>query len=380
MTGAVNWFYEARPRATATHLALRWKGRVRYIVPRHAAGQRACWKVFHPGSLGIPLRIMARMPGFFSSTSCTEGAPIACIRKAIGRDTGLSCCSAGAAGVWCKDTLLILDSKTDEPACIVKVGEEDAVGRLLQNEADWLTKLRAETTLADHIPQLVAHGRTGDLCFVAQTPLSGSRDFALGEAQIAFLRKLQAYSLLRGRYRDSRLCRTLNARVKDLSGRLPAEWSQRIEKAMLHIECSLGDSPVLLVAAHNDFTPWNVRIREGRACVFDWEFADHEQLPLFDPLHYILGPMALHARPAAQIQRKMYDTLGQCRKWLGAERCYKPEIQALAYMLNLCTLYQWADRGTRNSHPTLVSYAKIIDYLSTDSRTQKTCDILAKVP
>jgi hypothetical protein len=133
---------------------------------------------------------------------------------------------------------------------------------------------------------------------------------------------------------------------------------------MKKIESSLVASSTLFVAAHNDFTPWNIRLLNGRACVFDWEFAAHEQLPLFDPLHFALSPLALEGRPVNEILRAMGETVRQCRLSLGEEQCSNPEIQALAYLVSLCTLYQWADGGTRNAHPTLVSYASMIDSMT----------------
>jgi hypothetical protein len=91
--------------------------------------------------------------------------------------------------------------------------------------------------------------------------------------------------------------------VQNLSGLLTAAWSRRIEKAMLRIEQSLAGPPIPLVVAHNDFTGWNTRIERGVAKVFDWEYANDEQLPLFDPLHFALAPMALHGGPPARVIR-----------------------------------------------------------------------------
>lgn len=357
----VSRFYKAQENPVGTHLALRWKGRVRYIVPREGAGQRACWNVFRPGMLGIPLRAMTRMPRLLGSVNCVESDKLALVRAAVGDVAGLSCSRAGAPGPWEKETLLLLEKKTAEPLYLVKAGGNAAVNSLLQNEANWLRKLREQPSLSGHIPELVAHHPGDDLCFIAQRALSGGFDFRLAEPQVEFLRKLQELSPRTMRYEDSRLCRTLNSRVKDLSGLLTEAWSSRIEKAMLRIVQSLAGAPIPFVAAHNDFTPWNIRTERGVAKVFDWEYADDEQLPLFDPLHFVLAPMALHGEPTVKIIRKMDETLQLCRQWFGKERCYKPETQALAYFVNLCTLYLWADRGTHNSHPTVVSYAQVID-------------------
>lgn len=360
----VNRYYRGQARPIGSHLALRWKGRVRYIVPRVAAGQQACWQVFRPGKLGIPLCAMTRLPRLLGAASCVEAEGLASIREAIGKEAGLSCWRAGAEGVWSKDTILFLDKKTAEPLYIVKAGAGVAVDSLLKNEANWLRNLQNHASLVGHVPELVAHRSGADLSFIAQRALSGNLDFRLGDAQLDFLRRLQESSLQPIRYEDSRLYRTLNSRIKDLSGLLPEAWSTRLEKAMRRIEQSLSGAPILLVAAHNDFTPWNIRLERGVAKVFDWEYADYEQLPLFDPFHFVLAPMALKSESTAKIIQKMHETLHMCQQWLGEERCYKGETQALAYLINLCTLYLWADRGKRNSHPTLVSYAHVIDCLN----------------
>jgi Phosphotransferase enzyme family len=359
----VSRFYRVPDQSAGTHLALRWKGRVRYTVPREATGQQACWNFFRPGLLGIPLRAMARLPRFSGSRSCTEGAQITSIREAIGGEIGLSCCRAGAEGVWLKDTVLLLDKENDKPLYLVKAGRGAAVDSLLRNEATWLRTLREERTLAGHIPLLVAHCFGEDFCFVAQCPVSGDIDFRLGASQLDFLRKLQASSLRKLRYEDSSLYKTLNLRLAELEGHLSEAWSARLERAMQRIEGSLSGSPVLLVTAHNDFTPWNIRIFHNFAYVFDWEYAAQEQLPLFDPLHFVLMPMALRSQSTSKIIQNIHSTLKLCREQLGAEQCYEADTQALAYMMNLCTLYLWGDPRRSPSHPALACYALAIDYM-----------------
>lgn len=353
-------FYQAEDRAVGTHLALRWNGRVRFTVPREKAAQQACWRNFRPGRLGLPLRAMARLPWLFGAISCGEAANLIEIRELLGSGAGLSCCRTGAEGVWSKDTILFLDGKA-EPLYIVKAGAGKAVDALLENEANWLQRLRNQSTLADRIPEFVAHRAGTDLCFVAQHTLSGNLDFRLGDAQIEFLRRLQKYSLRSKLYEDSVLCRTLDSRLKDLHGLLPDAWSIRLDGAVRHIKESLSRSPVILVAAHNDFTPWNIRVQHNIASAFDWEYAADEQFPLFDPLHYALMPMALKREPPARIMLTMNRTVQLCRDQFGEDRCYQAETQSLAYFVNLCTLYLWADRGSRMQNPVVVRYAHIID-------------------
>jgi hypothetical protein len=356
-------FYKVQEPSAGTHLALRWRGRVRFVVPREAAGQRSCWQVFQPGRLEIPLRAMACWPRVFGSMSCIEAAPLISIREAIGQEAGWSCCRIGTPGPWSKDTILFLDKKTAEPQSIVKAGTGEAVNSLLRNEAKWLRTLRDETTLADQIPQLVADHSGADFSFVAERLLAGQFDEEFGDPQIMFLRKFQGHTRQIMRFEESRLYRNLCWRRKELSGLLSAAWAIRLGKGMQRIEQSLSGKPILLVAAHNDFTAWNIRVERGVARVFDWEYADHEQLPLFDPLHFVLMPMVLKRRSAVSMVENMDKAMRMCRQWLGEEYCYDEHTQALAYLMNLCTLYLWSERGKSDSDMVLESYAALIDRL-----------------
>jgi hypothetical protein len=360
----VSRFYRAQDHAHGTHLALRWKGLVRYTVPREWAGRNACWKLFKPGMLGIPMRAKAAMPRLLGSVACVESENLGTIREAIGKEAGLSSCRAGSPGPWSKETILLLDKKTAQPLYLVKAGAGEAVDALLRNEADWLATLRGQVALAGLIPELVAHRSGADLCFVAQHAVAGDLDFRLGAAQLNFLSKLQKSSLQSMRFEDSKLYRTLNSRLTDLEGYLTEAWSGRMKKAILKITDSLSDTPVPFVAAHNDFTPWNIRIENGRALVFDWEYAANEQLPLFDPLHFVLLPMALKSRPTVKIVQSMNETLRLCKDRLGKEHCYNAATQALAYLINVCTLYLWGARMEPAAHPVLESYADVIDHIS----------------
>src|SRR5271157_4170899 len=354
-------FYKVRDHPDGTHLALRWKGMTRFTIPRDVAAQQTCWKIFRPGRAELMLRVMARLPRISGAISCVENENLLLIRKTIGNEAGLSCCRTGTPGPWSKDTILFLN--TNEPLYIVKAGAGEAVDTLLQNEANWLRTLRDQPTLAGHIPDLVAHCSGVHLSFVAETPLLGKLDYRLGELHVAFLRKLQRYSHCTRRFEESRLYWNLRSRLTDLSGQLSETWSTRLQMGMQRIEQALSGSPILFVAAHNDFTPWNIRVQRGVARIFDWEYADSEQLPLFDPLHFALMPLALWKRPTVNMIQCMKKTLQLSEQWFGKELCHNAQTQALAYLMNLCTLYLSAERGKSDSNPVLESYALSIDYL-----------------
>jgi len=353
-------FFQEEDRRRGTHLALRWNGRVRFTVPREKAAQQVCWKTFRPGRLEIPLRAIAHLPRMLGADSCVEGPDLVQIRGVIGADAGLSCCRTGTEGVWSKDTILFLNREVN-PIYIVKAGAGKAVNALLENEAGWLKRFQGQSPLANHIPEFVVHRSGVDISFVAQRALTGNIECNLGKAQMEFLQAFQEYSIQLKQYEDSNLRRTLTARLMDLHGLLTDAWATRLDKAMRKIEESLSRSPIQFVAAHNDFALWNIRVECGVARVFDWEYAADEQLPLFDPLHFALMPMALKRAPTGMILEAMSRTIQLCRQWFGEERCQQAEAQSLAYLVNLCTLYLWADEGQCTQHPVLVCYAHIID-------------------
>ena len=59
----------------------------------------------------------------------------------------------------------------------------------------------------------------------------------------------------------------------------------------------------------------------------------------------------------------MSQTLQMSQRWFGKEYCYEAQTQALAYLMNLCTLYLWSERGKSKQNTVLDSYARIIDYI-----------------
>jgi hypothetical protein len=359
-------FYNTEQHSAATHLALRWNRRVRFIVPRKAAAQRACCTTFSPGRLELSLRAIASLPRVFGAVSCIEAEPLASIREVITNEAGLSCCRAGTPGPWSKDTILFLDKTTLDPLYIVKAGAGEAVNVLLQNEAQWLRTLRREPSLIDNIPELLTHRSCAELSFVVGRPIAGVIDPRFGETHIDFLRKLQEYSEQTMWFAESRVYRNMRARLNNLHGMLSDAWLNRFDRGMRAIERALSETPLLVVAAHNDFTQWNIRRIGGVAKVFDWEYADYEQLPLFDPLHFFLLPLGLKRESQARIVRRMLQGLQVCQQQFDSRWTYKPEIQALAYLINLCTLYLWSVSGRSESNPVVQSYGLIIDYLCRD--------------
>jgi len=75
-----------------------------------------------------------------------------------------------------------------------------------------------------------------------------------------------------------------------------------------------------------------------------------EQFSLFDPLHFALMPMVLKREPPVKIVQTMNRTLQLCRQWFGEERRQQAKMKSLAYFVNLCTLYLWAEKGKRTQH------------------------------
>jgi hypothetical protein len=188
-------------------------------------------------------------------------------------------------------------------------------------------------------------------------------DFKMGTPHVEFLRRLQQLTAQTIEYQDSELSRTLNDRAVGLQGLVENRWQDRIDRALRRLEAAFSRSPILMTAAQNDFTPWNIRLGGSLAHVFDWEYAADQYLPLFDPLHFVLLPLALKRRPTAGMERRLREVLVVCHGWFGSSTCHHAEAQALAYLVNLATLYLWSVRGDGIDDPVVESYAALIDRL-----------------
>jgi len=320
--------------------------------------------LFRPGPLGIPLRAMARLPRMLGAVSCHESADLALIRSAVGGDAGLSCCRAGAPGPWSKETILFLSQGNNHPMYLAKAGTGEAVRALLQNESEWVKTLRAEPSLTEHVPELIAHHAGPEFCFVAQSVVGGDLDFQFGGSHIDFLRKLHAWRRQAMPLEETKLYANWQNRLRRLHGMLSESWSARLKSAIQHMERTLNGKRLDSVAAHNDFTPWNVRVERGVARVFDWEYADAEQLPLMDPIHFALLPLALKRRPIAELEKKLGEVLQGAATWFDRECSEAGESQALAYLVNLCTLYLCAESGRAGTNPVLECYGRLMDSIS----------------
>lgn len=361
--GNTGHLYQGESAAAATHLALNWRGRLRYVVPRDRRAQRAAWHFFHPGRIRAVLEPMILLPRLLGTMHCAENAHLTAIRTAIDMQRGYSCCVGGAEGVWSKDTLMFLCEGSAQPLYLVKAGAGPVVDRLLACEALWLRTLSVEPALHSHIPEIVAHCGGAGLCFLAQTPLPGRRNFRIGTAHFNFLRALHNWSARNLRYPESDLARNLRVRLSSLQNKLPQRWIERLSSAVEHIEMKYGDSPELFTVSHGDFSPWNTLIHQDRVLVFDWEFAAAEQLPLFDPLHFALKLPALKAVPLAQMNAVLEETLAACMTHLPHEFCRHSKTQALAYLTNVCTHFLNDDPSLASGNRALNAYAALMDHL-----------------
>ncbi len=306
---------------------------------------------------------MARFPRLGGAGGLVEGTRMAAIRQVLGQDAGTSSCRAGGGGVWSKLTLVFPSRSKDQRRYLVKAGAGAIDNRFLCNEAEWLRALRSHPQLAGQIPEMIAHQSGRDLCFLAQPAFPGDISFDIGAPHFDFLRKLHDYASCKKDFGDSALRRNLLQRINAVDGALPEAWSARLRNGIQKVDEALSGRPLLMTAAHNDFTGWNIRLLHGHAHVFDWEFAAHEQLALFDPLHFVLMPRALEAGPTGPFLKRISQVLSLCRRFLSAECCAMPEVQTLAYLLNVCTLHLRDDASVHRTDPAMHCYGDLIDHL-----------------
>ena len=196
-----------------------------------------------------------------------------------------------------------------DPQLIVKAGTGGAANALLENEAHWLRRLGSEARLAKQVPELVTH-RSGERSASLRSARTWTPGLYAGRTADGVSARASAVFPTADGLPRLHLFENAQIPAMDLEGLLSEAWSRRIARTMEIIERSLEKSPVLLVAAHTIHSLEHSTNGNAR-CVFDWEYAAEEQLPLFDCLHFVLLPMALDAGRNAE-WRKKWTRLWRC--------------------------------------------------------------------
>lgn len=120
--------------------------------------------------------------------------------------------------------------------------------------------------------------------------------------------------------------------------RLPISLLDKVERLMN----GLSEQQVVpLAAAHGDFTPWNIQLRNDALCVIDWEL-HHAALPtLYDFFHFqYQGQTLIGNRGYGAVRKTVDETLRQPEWHLFRERQgLDTELAEKLYLIHTVTYY-----------------------------------------
>jgi hypothetical protein len=204
----------------------------------------------------------------------------------------------------------VVFAKDDGKAWFIKVPTSTQSAALAQTEAQALTDLKEDKTVADFVPR---HFWIGKSLVLEDIATGGTTYARLDDDEIVRIHELlfvrsRMTKVLKG------LARTWTERDRQTTPHSDPEAHALIDKARhaarSYLDTLDQDRLVECYMAHGDFTRWNVlRAKDGSARVIDWEmFALRPKY--FDLFHYLVSYAILvdRATPTAILERIVHFT------------------------------------------------------------------------
>lgn len=182
----------------------------------------------------------------------------------------------------CSKLSLAILSSSGEVLAFAKSGTDGTGRRLVTHEAEVLQALAARGRLDGRVPRVLFAGEVDGSFVLVQSVLPGEA------ARAAIARKQRNFlALLRGgplrAASETGFVRAIRVRAAALPDR-----HQHVRDVVDDLLPRLARLRVPATIVHGDFVPWNVRIQNGVASAFDWEYAHLDGLPLIDECNYML--------------------------------------------------------------------------------------------
>ena len=272
----------------------------------------------------------------------------------------------GSAGPYQKASVLLMSARGEEFA-LAKVALADSANQRVRAEAGWLRNLDGIPPLREHVPHLLAEGAAGNgRRYLVTTLAPGTRmtrSFTSGHR--AFLGKLARVHREPAKFPASPCSSQLETMLAQLDAYVPRIGAETLHDAMRDCREMLRDWAGPFVVAQGDFAPWNIRMRDDRLFVFDWEYARRGANPLMDLYNFFVIQRALSARPVsngflANVTRLAEETA----RALYPEWKWRPRALSallLAYLLEVILSYTHASGRLERTHPVIASYWRLIE-------------------
>jgi len=242
----------------------------------------------------------------------------------------------GSPGPNRKDTFLLI-GQSNILESVIKISNRAKAKKLLANEEKNLVRVKGYNGVAMRVPHIVNSGAYNGYYFIEQSaivclPIAGKRD---DNQAVEFLKQLHSQSRCAMRLKESIFYKKVVTTREAIYESLSTQWQDRIDKTITKIENEIVVFD--MVCSHRDFVPWNMGLNtNNKLCVFDWEYADIEYLPLIDYFHFNIMPLALKSRATSNAIKKILRTKKHTIENISNEHV---TTQLLAYLLDLSLLY-----------------------------------------
>ena len=187
--------------------------------------------------------------------------------------------SLGESNHYRKVTALVFDKRA-APLAFAKVACTTQAISLISNEVVALEKMSMLKCQSVVMPFLLGKGKTDTASWILQSPLLSGRTSrnVLQNAHIAFLSELAQKSIQVIHLNSSDIWKYLQVILKRPV--LPIKAGFESERSFVQYLCErlkaldAGDVQMSwpFTVSHGDFAPWNMRLIDGKAALYDWEY------------------------------------------------------------------------------------------------------------
>jgi hypothetical protein len=272
----------------------------------------------------------------------------------------------GTAGPFQKASALLM-TEPGLPFALAKIAMGHRADAAVQSEAGWLRAVAQVPEVDGQVPRLLGEGVTdgGRSYLVTSIAPSTSTTEKFTDGHARFLAALRNVRMRVSDFEMSGRARGLQEDFASLAPHIEDAARATLRGALADCEAALLYWSGPYVASQGDFAPWNIRIRDGRVFVFDWEAGCEGASPLDDVLHFQLIGRAVRGHRVGP--RQLASAVGRARAFAAEsypEWEWTPRVAsalALAYLLSVILRYSVPDRRISYRHPVVSRYWNLIE-------------------
>jgi hypothetical protein len=176
---------------------------------------------------------------------------------------------------------------------VVKIADTERGTDAVKQESQALRALEG-SPLSSQVPKLIWEGQWESYYVQLQEKAIGvdcKQTASLTDAHLNFLSKLSTIGRKVTPLKETRVWRDVEAMAK-------ASCSKALSHPIrIALERVLSDKfanmPVVCHRTHGDFTPWNIKVNNGKLFVYDWEDSLSDGLALTDIFHFLYRQASL---------------------------------------------------------------------------------------